>query len=156
MDYKPKVNEVNTHEKRGRLLSLETLLHKKIHETVHTVICRSTSVRRPRAPTVPTSTGLSGSQPWSACLRSLPAYDARRVAVLSLSSPLTLPFVCPLLLVCSSPFLLFFFSRSVSLTPKKTHFIQETSSNIENVLAVNACFGNVSILIFLSFRWYLK
>ena len=29
MDYKAKVKEVNTHEKRGRLLSLETLLHKK-------------------------------------------------------------------------------------------------------------------------------
>ena len=40
MDYKAKVKEVNTHEKRGRLLSLETLLHKKIHETVHTVICQ--------------------------------------------------------------------------------------------------------------------
>ena len=29
MDYKAKVKELNTHEKRGRLLSLETLLHKK-------------------------------------------------------------------------------------------------------------------------------
>ena len=44
IDYKAKVNEVNTHEKRGRLLSLETLLHKKIHETVHTVICHWDSI----------------------------------------------------------------------------------------------------------------
>ena len=39
MDYKTKVKEVNTHEKSCRLLSLETLLHKKIRETVHTVMC---------------------------------------------------------------------------------------------------------------------